>query len=150
MTKITINAEDYLSTVALEELTIQVFREKFEEYVGGSNIETVISNLGYKVYWEMIDEVLRQEGETAHELIKAQVLGHLRKKETYGIFRDADRWGRKESVATQIMNDLVRSKKDVIEHRVDQLLSEFELSEIRSVLHQEIDDYFSRKESGDV
>lgn len=106
----------------------------------GSGVEAFLSNIGYETYWHMLDEIVDGEGETAREIIRANVLGHIRKRTTYGIFRDRDLMGRQDSSpATKIANEVVAAKKHLIENRVEQLLNEMPMDEIRSVVHRIID-----------
>lgn len=118
----------------------------------GRGVETFLGNIGYEAYWHMLDEVVEGEGETAREIIRANVLGHIRKRVTYGIFRDRNLMGAPDpSPATKIVNETVAAKKHLIENRVEQLLSEMPMDEIRAVVHELIDGVLrDGKQVGDV
>ncbi|MBL5974833.1 MAG: hypothetical protein D3X82_13995 [Candidatus Leucobacter sulfamidivorax] len=104
----------------------------------GNHVETFLSNISYKAYWEMIDDIVGDNAETVEQIIKEKVLGHIRRDSNYGIFRDSS-WGRSPSKAQQMVDALVHSKRDVIEARVERLLGVFGMDEIRAVLHEQID-----------
>lgn len=146
MSTIEIDIDEYLDEDDRAEIVRDEFRKavktRLEAREGfaytGNHVESFLSNISYKAYWEMIDDIVGENAETVEQIIKEKVLGHIRRNESYGIFRDSS-WGRSPSKAQQIVDAFVQQKRDVIEARVERLLGEFDMDEIRSVLHEQID-----------
>ena len=146
MSAIEIDVDDYIDDDDRKEIVREEFRKAVKARLdaregfshSGNHIENFLSNISYKAYWEMIDDIVGENAETVEAIIKAKVLGHIRSDSSYGIFRDAS-WGRTPSKAQQVVDAFVHQKRDVIEARVNRLLGEFEMDEIRSVLHEQID-----------
>lgn len=146
LSAIEIDLDEYLDDSDRREIAREEFRKavkaRLEARDGfaytGNHVETFLSNISYKAYWEMIDDVIGESAESVEQIIREKVLGHIRKNESYGIFRDAS-WGRTPSKAQQMVDSIVRQKREVIEARVARLLSEFDMDEIRAVLHEQID-----------
>lgn len=146
MQTIEIDIDEYLDEDDRKEILRDEFRKavkkRLEAREGfaytGNHVETFLSNISYKAYWEMIDDIVGENAETVEKIIKAKVLRHIRKNESFGIFRDAS-WGRQPSKAQQMVDAFVHQKRDVIEARVERLLGEFDMDEVRSVLHEQID-----------
>lgn len=148
MATVEIDIDSFLSDDDKREIAADEFRNAVRAQVAsharfdnkGRGVETFLGNIGYEAYWGMLDEIVDGEGETAREIIRANVLGHIRKRTTYGIFRDRDLMGRPDpSPATKIVNETVAAKKHLIENRVEQLLSELPMDDIRGVVHRIID-----------
>lgn len=146
MSTIEIDIDEWLDDDERREIVREEFRKAVKTRLEarecfaytGNHVETFLSNISYKAYWEMIDDVIGENAETVEQIIKEKVLGHIRKNESYGIFRDSS-WGRQASKAQQMVDAIVHEKREVIEARVTRLLSEFDMDEIRSVLHEQID-----------
>lgn len=148
MVTVEIDIDSLLSDDDKKEIAADEFRNAVRAQIAaharfdneGRGVETFLSNIGYGTYWCMLDEIVEGEGDSAREIIRANVLGHIRKRATYGIFRDRDLMGRPDpSAAQKIANQVVSEKRVLIENRVEQLLSEMPMDEIRAVVHDLID-----------
>lgn len=148
MVAIEVDVDEYLTDEDKRQIAADEFRKsvradvaRHDRYGRNGGSEVFLSNIAYGTYWKMLDEVLGEEGESAREIIRENVLGYIRKGTTYGVFRDRDLLGRADpSVAQKIVNETVLANRDVIERRVVSLLSEVSMSEIRARVHEQIDE----------
>lgn len=144
MSTFEINMGDYLSEERKAEIAEEMFRDALSYKLSeAGGVDRVLSNISYYAVFDVIDKEVEAGGEKLRGLIRDRAFEHLNKGGNYGIFRSKDRWS-DASTATKIVEGLVHEKRDLIEERVHQAITQMPFDmikeEIKYVLHDRIND----------
>lgn len=139
--EIKINIEDYLSK---EEITNEcrymlrdVIRTKYKQE---SEIDRLITNLGYEFIFKAISETLNEDAEI---MIKDKVIELLKKDGTIKceLFREKDVWDRSEAVGLTILHNALKENEGLIKEKVQQAIKDYDFGS-REDLQCRIEDVF--------
>lgn len=142
--EININIDDYISEEQKAEIAEEMFRSALAQKIRDSkDVDRILSNISYYAVFQEIDVAVEGGGETLRDQIRDRAYEHLNKGGNYGIFRSKDHWS-DASAATKIVEGFVQEKKDLIEERVHQAITQMPFDkikdEIKYVLHDRIND----------
>lgn len=142
--EMTISVEDYLGTATTREIVEEELRHALRNRLNKpGEFDRILSNISYYAVFQEIDAAVEGGGESLRNQIRDRAYEHLNKGGNYGIFRSKDRWS-EASTATKIVEEFVHEKRDLIEERVHQAITQMPFDkikeEIKYVLHDRIND----------
>lgn len=134
---------DYLSEEQKAEIAEEMFRDALRTKLNSpAGVDRILSNISYYAVFQEIDAAVEGGGDTLRNQIRDRAYEHLNKGGNYGIFRSRDRWS-DASVASKIVEGIVHEKRDLIEERVHQAITQMPFDrvkeEIRYVMRDRID-----------
>ena len=132
-----IELTDYLDEETIKELAIDAVRESFRSQIRNeADVERVLSNLSYEYVFSALVDCL--DGIDVRDYLKPKVDEILCNPDSlrFLIFREGDAWGRKESPATKILNEVLSETRPIIEEQVKKRIAEYPFRE----LQEDIDD----------
>lgn len=138
-----INVDEYLGTATVREIVEEELRHALRSRLNKpGEFDRILSNISYYAVFQEVDAAVEDGGETLRNQIRDRAYEHLNEGGNYGIFRSKDHWS-DASVATKIVEEFVREKRDLIEERVHQAITQMPFDkikdEIKYVLHDRID-----------
>ncbi|WP_436945633.1 hypothetical protein [Staphylococcus xylosus] len=115
-----INIKDYLDEDELKEIAQEEFRNAArKQFANETEINRIISNLGYKVIFEEVDRII---GDDTRKLIAKQVPKTIGEKDlSFEIFRSGDRWGG-ASLGYELLEQAVKDNQHIIIEQVKNVL----------------------------
>lgn len=141
--EVTIDVEAYMGTATTREIIEEELRNAVRTRLARpGEFDRILSNISYYAVFQEIDAAVLDGGDTLRNQIRDRAYEHLNKGGGYGVFRSKDRWS-DASEATKIVEEFVREKRDLIEERVHQAITQMPLAEVKNeilyVLHDRID-----------
>lgn len=115
------NIDQYLSEEDKKRIAEEVWRERLHDKFSQDN-ERIISNAAYDIVREMCESIVPN----FNELLTEKVKGAITKLSVYEVFRAPDAWDRKATVGWTMMNEIVLSKRQRLENRVEKIIDELE------------------------
>lgn len=137
--------ENYISDDRKAEIAEEVFRQELLSYLGTSrDVERVLGNLSYTVVEKIINAKLLEIGEkTMMEIIEPKVIEIINGLTSYSVFKKRDTYLREPiSVGQELLDKAVADNAELIQSRVQELISQVDLDEIRDALWSEMVEYF--------
>ena len=126
-----INIEDYLTVEEVKEEIKSSIRFMVRCQLEYSDLETLISNLGYKMMFELINQ---ETGVDCQELIKQKIKELLEKDDSIRF----ELWHRKndhsrmdDSKAIKYLDEAIDEYKDLIKDKVKQEIDNFEFDDVK-------------------
>ena len=148
-----IKIEDYLSKEEIKEICKDALYQKIREDMRNLNVNDIIANISYAEVADMVDTYVGEDDFFKKEIPKKvhKVIDHL---STYTVFRKADVWERKNSIAYDIMQEECRTSRPLIKARVEQIINEYnfpqlERSEIMYTIADVLTDRLLPEKDGD-
>lgn len=124
-----IKIEDYLSEEEIKEICKDVLYQKIREDMRKLNVNDIVANISYAEVAAMVDTYVGENDFCKKEIPKKvhKVIDDL---STYTVFRSADAWERKNSVAYDIMQEECRASRPLIKARVEQIINEYNFPQL--------------------
>ena len=124
-----IKIEDYLSEEEIKEICKDALYQKIREDIRELNVNDIIANISYAEVAAMVDTYVGEDDFCKKEIPKKvhRVIDEL---STYTVFRKADSWERKNSIAYDIMEEECRASRPLIKARVEQIINEYKFPQL--------------------
>ena len=124
-----IKIEDYLSKEEIKEICKDVLYQKIREDMHNLNVNDIIANISYAEVAAMVDTYVGEDDFCKKEITK-KVHRIIDELSTYTVFRKADAWERKNSIAYDIMEEECRASRPLIKARVEQIINEYKFPQL--------------------
>lgn len=111
------NIEDYLTDAEKKEIAMQVWKEKLSAKFEKDQ-ERIISNAAYQIVSAMCDEVVPNFNSLLVEKVKGVITG----LSAHTVFNKPDAWDRDGNSSYHLLKDIVASKKERINNKVDNII----------------------------
>lgn len=148
-----IKIEDYLDEQEIKEICKDALYQKIREDMRKLNVNDIIANISYAEVAAMVDTYVGEDNFCKKEIPKKvhRVIDEL---STYTVFRKADAWERKNSIAYDIMQEECRASRPRIKARIEQIIDEYnfpqlERSEIMYTIADVLTDRLLPEKDGD-
>ena len=148
-----IKIEDYLEEQEIKEICKDVLYQKIREDMRELNVNDIIANISYAEVAAMVDTYVGEDNFCKKE-IPQKVHKVIDELSTYTVFRKADAWERKNSIAYDIMQEECRASRPRIKARIEQIIDEYnfpqlERSEIMYTIADVLTDRLLPEKDGD-
>lgn len=148
-----IKIEDYLDEQEIKEICKDVLYQKIREDMRELNVNDIIANISYAEVEAMVDTYVGEDNFCKKE-IPQKVHRVIDELSTYTVFRKADAWERKNSIAYDIMQEECRASRPRIKARIEQIIDEYnfpqlERSEIMYTIAEVLTDRLLPEKDGD-
>ena len=124
-----IKIEDYLSKEEIKEICKDVLYQKIREDMHNLNVNDIIANISNAEVAAMVDTYVGEDDFCKKEIPK-KVHRIIDELSTYTVFRKADAWERKNSIAYDIMEEECRASRPLIKARVEQIINEYSFPQL--------------------
>lgn len=148
-----IKIEDYLDEQEIKEICKDALYQKIREDMRELNVNDIIANISYAEVAAMVDTYVGEDNFCKKE-IQQKVHRVIDELSTYTVFRKADAWERKNSIAYDIMQEECRASRPRIKARIEQIIDEYnfpqlERSEIMYTIADVLTDRLLPEKDGD-
>ena len=148
-----IKIEDYLDEQEIKEICKDALNQKIREDMRKLNVNDIIANISYAEVAAMVDTYVGEDNFCKKE-IPQKVHRVIDELSTYTVFRKADAWERKNSIAYDIMQEECRASRPRIKARIEQIIDEYnfpqlERSEIMYTIADVLTDRLLPEKDGD-
>ena len=148
-----IKIEDYLDEQEIKEICKDALYQKIREDMRKLNVNDIIANISYAEVEAMVDAYVGEDNFCKKE-IPQKVHRVIDELSTYTVFRKADAWERKNSIAYDIMQEECRASRPRIKARIEQIIDEYnfpqlERSEIMYTIADVLTDRLLPEKDGD-
>ena len=148
-----IKIEDYLDEQEIKEICKDALYQKIREDMRELNVNDIIANISYAEVAAMVDTYVGEDNFCKKE-IPQKVHRVIDELSTYTVFRKADVWERKNSIAYDIMQEECRASRPRIKARIEQIIDEYnfpqlERSEIMYTIADVLTDRLLPEKDGD-
>lgn len=148
-----IKIEDYLDEQEIKEICKDALYQKIREDMRELNVNDIIANISYAEVAAMVDTYVGEDNFCKKE-IPQKVHRAIDELSTYTVFRKADAWERKNSIAYDIMQEECRASRPRIKARIEQIIDEYnfpqlERSEIMYTIADVLTDRLLPEKDGD-
>ena len=148
-----IKIEDYLDEQEIKEICKDALYQKIREDMRNLNVNDIIANISYAEVAAMVDTYVGEDNFCKKE-IPQKVHRVIDELSTYTVFRKADAWERKNSIAYDIMQEECRASRPRIKARIEQIIDEYnfpqlERSEIMYTIADVLTDRLLPEKDGD-
>lgn len=149
-----IKIEDYLDEQEIKEICKDALYQKIREDMRELNVNDIIANISYAEVAAMVDTYVGEDNFCKKE-IPQKVHRVIDELSTYTVFRKADAWERKNSIAYDIMQEECRASRPRIKARIEQIIDEYnfpqlERSEIMYTIADVLTDRLLPEKDGDT
>ena len=124
-----IKIEDYLSEEEIKEICENVLYQKIREDMRNLNVNDIIANISNAEVEAMVNTYVGEDDFCKKEIPK-KVHRIIDELSTYTVFRKADAWERKNSIAYDIMEEECRASRPLIKARVEQIINEYSFPQL--------------------
>ena len=124
-----IKIDDYLNSENLKTICKDVFYSKVREEMRNFNVADIIATISYAEVAAMVDAYVGED-DFIRKKIPEKVLQVVEDLSAYNVFRKADSWDRKSSVAYDILEEECRNARPLIRQRVEQIIDEYEFPQL--------------------
>lgn len=124
-----IKVEDYLSAEEIKDICKDALYEKIREGMRGLNVNDIIANISSSEVEAMVDAYVGEDDFCKTEIPK-KVRAIIEGLSTYTVFRKADVWEKKNSVAYDILEEECRAARPLIKKRVEQIIDEYNFPQL--------------------
>lgn len=124
-----IKIEDYLSKEEIKEICKDALYQKIREDMRGLNVNDIIANISNAEVEAMVDAYVGEDDFCKTEIPK-KVRNAIENISTYTVFRKADVWEKKNSVAYDILEEECRAARPLIKARVEQIINEYNFPQL--------------------
>ena len=148
-----VKIEDYLDEQEIKEICKDALYQKIREDMRELNVNDIIANISYAEVAAMVDTYVGEDNFCKKE-IPQKVHRVIDELSTYTVFRKADAWERKNSIAYDIMQEECRASRPRIKARIEQIIDEYnfpqlERSEIMYTIADVLTDRLLPEKDGD-
>ena len=124
-----VKIEDYLDEQEIKEICKDALYQKIREDMRELNVNDIIANISYAEVAAMVDTYVGEDDFCKKEIPK-KVHRIIDELSTYTVFRKADAWERKNSIAYDIMQEECRASRPLIKARVEQIINEYNFPQL--------------------
>ena len=124
-----IEIKDYLHQEEIKEICKDALYQKIREDMHGLNINDIIANISNADVEAMVDAYVGEDDFCKTEIPK-KVRNVIENLSTFTVFRKADAWERKNSIAYDIMQEECRASRPLIKSRVEQIINEYNFPQL--------------------
>ena len=124
-----VKIEDYLDEQEIKEICKDALYQKIREDMRELNVNDIIANISYAEVAAMVDTYVGEDDFCKKEIPK-KVHRIIDELSTYTVFRKADAWERKNSIAYDIMEEECRASRPLIKARVEQIINEYSFHQL--------------------
>lgn len=110
-------------------LTTFAATENIREDMSKLNVNDIIANISYAEVAAMVDTYVGEDDFCKRE-IPHKVHEVIAELSTFTVFRKADAWERKNSIAYDIMQEECRASRPLIKARVEQIVNEYNFPQL--------------------
>ena len=125
-----IKIEDYLDEQEIKEICKDALYQKIREDMRKLNVNDIIANISYAEVAAMVDTYVGEDNFCKKE-IPQKVHRVIDELSTYTVFRKADAWERKNSIAYDIMQEECRASRPRIKARIEQIIDEYNFPQLK-------------------
>lgn len=138
-----INIEDYINESEMKRIVEDEFRDRIRRYF----LENKLSDLIYSLCNKEICGIIEKEIPNFEEEIKAAIPISIKNIGKFDIFRSKDEFlYSRDSLGQQILEEVIKENKDILEQKVKNIFSELSrediASEIECIITDKIDNLF--------
>ena len=124
-----IDIKDYLTQEEIKDICKDALYQKIREDMRGLNINDIIANISNADVEAMVDAYVGEDDFCKTEIPK-KVRNVIENISTYTVFRKADVWERKSSIANDILEEECRAARPLIKKRVEQIINEYNFPQL--------------------
>ena len=124
-----IKIEDCLSKEEIKEICKDALYQKIREDMRNLNVNDIVANISYAEVAAMVDTYVGEDDFCKRE-IPHKVRDVIAEMSTFTVFQKADAWGRKNSIAYDIMQEECRASRPLIKARVEQIINEYKFPQL--------------------
>ena len=124
-----IKIEDYLDEQEIKEICKDALYQKIRESMRELNVNDIIANISYAEVAAMVDTYVGEDNFCEKE-IPQKVHRVIDELSTCTVFRKADAWERKNSIAYDIMQEECRASRPRIKARIEQIIDEYDFPQL--------------------
>ena len=105
-----IDVKEYLSEEDMKRIAEDAWREQCHaKFI--TDKERILSNTAYQIVYRLVDEHFN---ENLEQILRDKVIKIINEMSAFNVFKQKDVWGKEESVATKLMNQVVVENKDLL------------------------------------
>ena len=124
-----IKIEDYLSKEEIKEICKDALYQKIREDMRNLNVNDIVANISYAEVADMVDTYVGEDDFCKRE-IPHKVRDVIAGLSSFEVFRKADAWERKSSIAYDITQEECRASRPLIKARVEQIINEYNFPQL--------------------
>ena len=124
-----IDIKDYLTPEEIKDVCKDALYQKIREDMRRLNINDIIANISNADVEAMVDAYVGEDDFCKTEIPK-KVRNVIENISTYTVFRKADVWERKSSIANDILEEECRAARPLIKKRVEQIINEYNFPQL--------------------
>ena len=124
-----IDIKDYLTPEEIKDVCKDALYQKIREDMRGLNINDIIANISNADVEAMVDAYVGEDDFCKTEIPK-KVRNVIENISTFTVFRKADVWERKSSIANDILEEECRAARPLIKKRVEQIINEYNFPQL--------------------
>ena len=124
-----IEIKDYLNQEEIKEICKDALYQKIREDMSKLNVNDIIANISYAEVAAMVATHLGEDN-YCKKTIAQKTQQIIESLSSYSVFRKADAWERKNSVAYDIMEEECRAARPLIKKRVEQIINEYNFPQL--------------------
>ena len=124
-----IDIKDYLTPEEIKAVCKDALYQKIREDMRGLNINDIIANISNADVEAMVDAYVGEDDFCKTEIPK-KVRNVIENISTFTVFRKADVWERKSSIANDILEEECRAARPLIKKRVEQIINEYNFPQL--------------------
>lgn len=124
-----IEIKDYLSQEEIKEICKDALYQKISADMSKLNVNDILANISHADVEAMVDEYVGEDDFCKTEIPK-KVRNVIENLSTFTVFRKADAWERKNSIAYDIMEEECRAARPLIKKRVEQIINEYNFPQL--------------------
>jgi len=136
--EVTFNVEDYLTNDEIRQCAKNAIMEQVKQtYSKEADVQRLVSNLSYQEVFSKIESIMGI-GDLNSVIIEKvrEVISDL---SSYSVFREADAWGGKQSIASKILEEESAAARPLIKARVEKIVDEYPFKELeRDVISEQV------------
>lgn len=142
--KIEFEVSDYLNENEIKKCIMAGIVRSIDGYMANeNNFERVMSNLAYKIVWDGIDELMKEKEVDLKSILEEKVIDIIDKLSVFNVFNTGG-LGSKRTYGMDMIDDALKTKKTLIEEKVEQLINEYSLysnnfkDDIKDIVEEQI------------
>ena len=124
-----IKIEDYLDREEIKEVCKDALYQKIREDMRGLNVNDIIANISHSEVAAMVDTYVGED-DFCKEMIPKKVRDVIDGLSSFTVFRKADAWERKNSVAYDLLEEECRNVRPLIRQRVEQIVNDYKFPQL--------------------
>ena len=142
--KIDFEVSDYLNEKEIKKCIMAGIARSIDGFMANEdNFERVMSNLAYKIIWDGIDELMKEKEVDLKSILEEKVIDIIDKLSVFNVFNTGG-LGSKRTYGMDMIDDALKTKKTLIEEKVEQLINEYSLysnnfkDDIKDIVEEQI------------